>query len=211
MLAALAVAGAFHSLHAQKPMLESPRTVLKLNPFSLLVATGNFQVEHRLGDRFSAQLGFVIGGPSVSVNAPNLPKPINYTLVGLTPELRYYIAFHKRQVPRGVYLGTYLRLQHVRKRYEVNAYDPDRFQNVTVQADIKINAFGGGFVVGYQFFFKERFGLDLFIGPKYGHALSKYALQCPTCDGDERAVSKPGMTFDGLDLRAGVGFGYGFN
>jgi hypothetical protein len=197
-------------LHGQVEKKEAPATVLKLNPLSLLVATGNVQIERRLGDRFSGQFGINFGRPKLKVYAPNLLKPVQYTLFTLTPEIRYYISFQKRQVPRGPYLAAYLRFHRVGKQYEIIAYDPDQFQNVLVEAHVRTTAFGGGFLLGYQFFFKDHFGLDLFIGPKYGHANSNYEYECPNCDGDERTAEKPGISYSGLDIRAGVGIGYGF-
>jgi hypothetical protein len=195
---------------AQKPLVESPGTIVKINPMSLFVKTCNLQIEQRLSTRFSAQLGIAFGGPTVNVYSPNLPKPIDYTLVGITPEFRYFLSFQRRQVPRGSYLGAYLRVQRVNKSYEVIAYDPDYFHEVPAEVDIRINSLGGGFVVGYQFFLKKRVAIDIFMGPRYSFAKTQYAIGCPSCDGDELTAQRPGMTFDGLDLRAGVGLGYGF-
>ena len=202
----------FHGVaKAQKPISESPGMVLKINPLSLFVSTFNVQMERRLGTRFSGQIGFAVGAPTVAVYSPNLPEPIDYKLIGLTPELRYFLAFQRRQVPHGPYLGTYLRLQHVKKSYGIVAYDPDIFQEVNAEVNVNINSLNVGFVVGYQFFIKKRLAIDLFVGPRYGFAKSVYTMQCAGCDGDESVAQKPGMRFDGLDLRAGVGVGYGFN
>jgi hypothetical protein len=203
--------GAKAPVFGQTGVVQSPRTILKINPLSIFVTTFNVQVEHRLSTRFSGQVGFAVGGPTVSVYSPNLIEPIDYTLIGITPEIRYYLSFQKREVPRGPYLGTYLRFQKARKSYPVIAYDPDFFQEKETEVTYRIKSAGGGFVLGYQFFIKKRIAVDLFLGPKYSFAKAHFAIECPTCDGDERPALKPGMTFDGLDLRAGLSVGYGFN
>lgn len=196
--------------HTQGTKPTGPATVLKINPLSLGVATINLQAEHRISQRFSGQLGFQAGRPKVGVFAESLPEPIQYTIIGLTPELRYYLSFQKRAVPRGPYIGTYLRAQSVRMYYGILAYDPDTFQDLNVDVSVRRLAIAGGFLLGYQFLIKQRFALDLFIGPRYGYAKSKYTTTCPTCDGNERMAAKPGMRFDGLDLRAGIAVGYAF-
>lgn len=203
--------GARMSAFGQSGVQQSPGTILKINPLSIFVTTLNVQLEQRLTTRFSGQLGIAFGGPTVSVYSPNLPEPIDYVLFGITPELRFYLSFQKREVPRGPYLGTYLRMQKVRKRYTVSAYDPDDFQEKQTVVTYQIGSAAGGFVLGYQFFIKKRIAIDIFLGPRYSFANSVFAIDCETCDGDERPALKPGMTFDGLDLRAGIGIGYGFN
>lgn len=187
-----------------------PANIVKLNPLSLGVATLNVQYERRISTRFSGQIGFHMGRPKVGVYAEVLPEPIQYGLIGITPELRYYLSFQKRAVPRGPYLAAYLRFQAVKMNYGIMAYDPDDFQDLPVMVTAHKRAVAGGFLLGYQFIISEHLGIDLFIGPRYGHAASKYAVSCPTCDGDERMAAKPGMRFDGLDLRAGVAVGYAF-
>lgn len=194
---------------AQSPK-SGPANVIKINPLSLIVATFNVQAERRISTRFSAQIGLQLGRPKLGVFAENLPEPIQYSLLGLTPELRYYLSFQKRAVPRGPYLATFLRLQSVRMRYGILAYDPDEFEDLPVSVIAHKKAIAGGFLLGYQFIVKEHLGIDLFVGPRYGHAASRYEINCPTCDGDERMAAKPGMRFDGLDLRAGVAVGYAF-
>lgn len=187
-----------------------PANVIKINPLSLGVATLNLQFERRISTRFTGQIGFHIGRPKVGVYAEVLPEPIQYGLIGLTPELRYYLSFQKRAVPRGPYLATYLRFQSVKMTYDILAYDPDDFQDIPVMVTASKRAVAGGFLLGYQFIISEHLGIDIFIGPRYGHARSRYQLSCPTCDGDERMAARPGMRFDGLDLRAGVAVGYAF-
>jgi hypothetical protein len=195
---------------AQPSPTESPKLVLKLNPLSILVSTFNIQAEKPLNERFSGQIGLQIGAPTLQIFAPNLAEPVDYLVLGLTPELRYYISFHKRAVPRGAYLGAYLRMQHVRKQYGILAYDPDYFQNRAVIVTAQINALSGGFLLGYQFLIKNRLALDIFVGPRYGSAASAITIECPGCDGDERTAARAGMEFDGLDLRGGIGIGYAF-
>jgi hypothetical protein len=200
----------FQFAAAQEKLGESPDLVLKVNPLSFVVSTFNIQAEKPFNERFSGQLGFQFGSPKVSVYALNLLEPVKYQLIGLTPEMRYYVSFAKKHLPQGAYLGAYLRLQHVRKEYRILAYDPDTFQDRMVDVTVKINAFAGGFVLGYQFVVKRVFYVDVFMGPRYGAAASRLSVGCAGCDGDERNASRPGLDFDGMDLRAGIGIGYGF-
>lgn len=186
------------------------KNVVKINPLSLVVSTFSIQAERRLGTRFSGLVGGQLGWPKLSIFAPNLIAPIAYRIAGITPELRYYFSFLKRPVPKGPYLGVFLRYQRIRKEYSVTAYDPDRFQDVTVEVLAGIHAVSGGFLLGYQFVVGQHLSLDLFIGPKYGQAYAHYQILCPGCNGNERMAAKPGLQFDGIDIRAGLGVGYAF-
>jgi hypothetical protein len=187
-----------------------PVTVLKTNPFSFIVECFNIQVERSIGSRFSGQVGLMAAGPSLTIHAESLPEPIHYTILGLTPEFRYYFTFLKHPAPRGPYLASYLRLQHVQQRYQILALDPDQGENILVDAAVNRNILAGGFLVGCQLLIKQHFSIDGFMGPRYGRSLSNYRYSCQGCDGDERPIAKPGLPFQGIELRAGICVGYGF-
>lgn len=200
----------FCALGIMAQQRDATPNVIKINPLSLMIGAGNLQFEHKFSKRFSAQMGIMVGAPKLRVFAEKLAQPIGYKVMGITPEIRYYLSFAKRAPPSGVYIGAYLRLQHVSERYNTHVYNPDAFQNVDVAVTISRNVFAGGFLIGYQFLIKEQFALDLFIGPRYGSASSHYILDCAACNGDEKLNAKVGLRFDGMDLRAGIGVGYAF-
>jgi Protein of unknown function (DUF3575) len=184
--------------------------VLKTNPLSFIVEGFNVQVERSFGARFSGQIGLMAASPSLTIHAESLPEPIHYTILGLTPEFRYYFTFLKRPAPRGPYLASYLRLQHVQQRYQILALDPDRGENIPVDAAVTRHVLAGGFLVGCQLLIKRRFSIDGFMGPRYGRSFSNYRYSCQGCNGDERPIAKPGLPFQGIELRAGICIGYAF-
>ncbi len=185
-------------------------TVVKVNPLSLFVATLNVKVERRLTSRFSAQLGLHIGGPRLKYKADSLPHGIQYFMAGITPEFRYYIAFNRVPNPKGMYIGSFCKYLYARERYASFLQDPDAPSPVTGVAVLKQNVIALGFLVGYQWIFKQGISLDLYIGPQYSTSFTRRSVICSVCDGNERPIGHPGLRFDGIGPRAGLTLGYAF-
>ena len=196
-------------LHAAA-QVSGPKTVVKLNPLSLFVATANVKVERRLSTRFSAQLGLHLGGPRLKYKADSLPHGIHYFFAGITPEFRYYVAFNRVANPKGLYVGSFCRFVYARERYASLATDPDVPGTVSGVAVLKRHVIALGFTVGYQWISKQGFTVDLFIGPQYSTSNTKRRMICSTCDGNERPIGHPGLRFDGIGPRTGLGLGYAF-
>lgn len=186
------------------------QTVIKLNPLSLFVGTANVKVERRLSSRFTAQLGLHIGGSRLKYKADSLPHGIHYFLTGITPEFRYYIAFNRVANPKGLYVGAFCRYVYASERYPSYAQDPDAPAPVRGVALLKRNVVALGFMVGYQWISKQGFTVDVFIGPQYSSSATRRRVICGTCDGNERPIGHPGIQFDGIGPRAGMGLGYAF-
>lgn len=189
---------------------QTKRNTFKLNPLSVFVLTANFQIERQINERFSFQFGAFAGGTSLGVLATELPNGVRYRWWGLTPELRYFISFNRMEVPTGFYVAPFLRLQHANRQFPGEAFDPDTQTNLAGNAILRTNSFGGGFLLGYQFITKTNFVLDLFMGPKYSSANSKVNFECTGCNGNETLNNSPGLKFDGIEPRAGIGLGFAF-
>lgn len=168
------------SLKAQEGA--APQNAIKLNPLSLIFATGNVAYERAIGPSSSVQLGAFFSGFSIS--------GLKYSGVGVTPEVRFYIA-GKKQALNGVYVGPFL-----------------RYQNFTIkdkETDDKASysSFGGGAVIGWEKTWGSGFVLDLFVGPSYNSGKVK------ADDGnDDEFDVKAGI--DGFGLRTGITIGFSF-
>jgi hypothetical protein len=195
-------------LHGQPA--SSTNNLLKINPLSLFISTFNVKLEHRLNTRFSGQLGLHIGSPRLLVGDEALPNGVQYFYAGITPELRYYVAFHRVAQPKGLFVGTYCRYSLVKERYRTMLADPDRDLPTEGIVFLRRHVASLGFLIGYQLLLKDRIGLEIYIGPQYSSAAAKQKLLCSGCDGDEHAIGRPKLKFDGIEPRAGIVIGYAF-
>ncbi|RSK50867.1 DUF3575 domain-containing protein [Hymenobacter rigui] len=193
LLAATLVAASATSALAQN-------NVVKVNILSPLVKTGSFFYEHKLSDNSSLQLGALFTSWKVDGNNTKVSG------FALTPEYRFYLS-ERSTAPEGFYVGPFLRYQNLtlKDTYEEYSYDANGNPRTTTQTDeASLNTFGGGVVVGRQWIFKERFALDLFLGPSYnGGSITMKSSSSGTDSFD------PGP-FDGFGIRAGVTFGLAF-
>jgi hypothetical protein len=170
---------AFGGLKAQ----EAGRSnAIKLNPLSLVFATGNVSYERAISDNKSVQLGafyssFGLGG-------------LKYSGFGVTPEFRLYFAGN-REALNGVYVAPFARYQSfslVEKEY------PDSKTSFTTM--------GGGATIGWQKMWGSGFVLDIFAGPSYSKAKFKN-------EADEDEFDVQGG-FTGFGVRTGITLGFGF-
>lgn len=196
---------------SQFAQAQQGRFVLKINPLSLFAVTANVQGEYALSDKLSAQLGVFVGSVNLGFGASNADGGVAYTWYGLTPELRYYATHSRKSAPAGFYLAPFLRYRGIQTSYDGSVYDPDTQTNTTAEVTAKINAFGGGALLGYQFLFGDVFALDLFFGPQYTRANSSFSVECTNCDGDETVVDEDaGISFGGVGVRTGICIGIAF-
>lgn len=188
----------------------SQSTVVKINPLSLFIITGNLQVEHALNEKMSLQLGGFFGGVNLNLGADAASGGVSYQWFGITPEFRYYATNKTKDAPRGLYFAPFVRYRGVRLKWEADAFDPDTGTNIGVDVTSKINAIGGGVLLGYQFLFGDVFALDLFLGPQFSSANASVTATCDNCDGDETFSEDVGLGFGGVGVRAGIAIGIAF-
>ena len=117
----------------------APQNAIKINPLSLIFATGNVAYERAVTENQSFQLGFFYSGVSIS--------GLKYSGLGITPEYRIYFAGNK-QVLNGVYVGPFVRYQS----FSLKDKDSD--------AEAKFTSFGGGAVIGWEKTWSSGFVLD---------------------------------------------------
>jgi Protein of unknown function (DUF3575) len=103
---------------------QTVKNVLKINPLSIFVGTANVKLEHRLGDRFSGQIGVYVGGPRLQFNSDSTTRYVKYFFVGIIPELRYHISFNHVPNPKGFFVGSYCKYAFVRQQYTAHARTP---------------------------------------------------------------------------------------
>ena len=170
---------AFGGVKAQ----ESGRSnAIKLNPLSLIFATGNVSYERAISDNKSVQLGAFYSSFGLG--------SLKYTGYGVTPEFRLYFAGH-REALNGVYVAPFARYQ------SFSLVEKDYADNKT-----SFTTMGGGATIGWQKMWGSGFVLDLFAGPSYNKAKFKNEG-----DAEEFNVSG-GMT--GFGVRTGISLGFGF-
>src|SRR5690348_15201221 len=108
---------------AMKAQDNGAQNAIKLNPLSLVFATGNVAYERAVSEDSSVQLGIFYSGVSIS--------GLKYTGLGITPEYRIYFAGNK-QAMNGVYVGPFVRYQS----FTLKDKDTDD--------EAKYSSFGGG-------------------------------------------------------------------
>ena len=158
------------------------KNAIKLNPLSLIFATGNVTYERAIGAQSSFQIGGFYSGFKLS--------DVKYSGFGITPEFRYYFAGHK-QALNGVYVGPFVRYQNFTLKIEDD-----------VDSKTTYSSFGGGAVLGWEKSWASGFVLDLFVGPSYNSGKFEN-------EGDEDEFNvKAGI--DGFGLRTGITLGFSF-
>jgi hypothetical protein len=188
LFAAALLAGSASAASAQS-------TVVKANIFSPLVKTGSFFVEQKLGEHNSFQLGGLFtkwgtGDTGLSGFA-------------ITPEYRMYLSGSKPAL-QGFYLGPFARYQNLTLSSSYESYD-ESGNSTSAKAEAALNTLGGGIVVGHQWLFKQRFSLDMFLGPSYNGGAIKVKDS-----GSSTAASFSAGAFSGFGVRSGVTFGLAF-
>ena len=177
LCAAVLVAASF-GLKAQD---NGAQNAIKLNPLSLIFATGNVAYERAVSENSSVQLGVFFSGVNIS--------GLKYTGLGITPEYRFYIAGQK-QALNGVYVGPFVRYQSFTLKEKES------------EAEAKFTSFGGGAVVGWEKTWASGFVLDLFVGPSYNSG----KVKDKSGNGEFDVVG----SIDGFGIRTGITLGFAF-
>ena len=178
VLFAVALIASATALKAQDGAVQN---AIKLNPLSLVFATGNLAYERAVSENSSVQLGVFYSGVSIS--------GLKYTGLGITPEYRFYFAGN-RQALNGVYVGPFVR------------YQSFTLKDKETEDEAKFTSFGGGAVIGWEKTWQSGFVLDLFAGPAFnkGKVTEKSG-------GTEFDVVG---SIDGFGLRTGITLGFAF-
>jgi len=154
---------------------------VKINPLSLILATGNVSYERAVGAKSSVQLGGFYSGVGLG--------DLKYSGWGLTPEFRYYFAGQK-QALNGVYVAPFVRYQNF------------KITDKSTTNTTTFTTMGGGATLGWQKMWGSGFVLDIFAGPAYNSATFKN-------DNDENMFDvSSGLS--GFGARVGITLGFGF-
>lgn len=173
---------------------QAQQNVLKINPLSLALLTGNVQYERALNEAMSVQLGVFYTGFSTETEGIRL----GYSGVGITPEFRYYVSNARQDAPRGVYLGPYVRYRNI---------------STSVRDDVdegawESNLIGGGLILGHQWLFGDAFVLDMFIGPGFRSTNTRVVSTSGTITQDD--LVGLGSSGTGVLFRWGLSIGAAF-
>jgi hypothetical protein len=157
------------------------QNAVKLNPLSLILATGNVSYERAISENKSVQLGMFYTGVKLS--------DLKYSGFGFTPEIRFYVAGHKEAL-NGVYVAPFLRYQNF------------SIKDTETDDKISFSSIGGGGLLGWEKTWGSGFVLDIFLGPSYNSGKIKENV-----NEEEWDVS---AGIDGFTLRTGITLGFAF-
>lgn len=186
--------------------------VLKINPLSLFVLTGNVKYERTFADKMSAQLGVYYGGIGLSfgadVDSAGVREKIKYSWLGVTPEFRYYVTNGSKDAPEGFYVGPYLVFQNAGVKFTATVFDQTTGQAESVEAKASVITYGGGAMFGYQFLLGDVVTLDMWLGGAYRASSASVKA---TANGEELDDSVyTGLGFSGFGIRSGIALGFVF-
>lgn len=168
------------ALKAQEGSLQN---AIKINPLSLIFATGNISYERAIATNQSFQLGMFYSGVGIS--------GIKYSGLGITPEYRFYFAGRKTAM-NGVYAAPFLRYQNY------------TLKNKESSSKASFSSFGGGATLGWEKTWDSGFVLDIFAGPAFNSGKVK-------ADNDEENDDFDiSSGIDGFGLRTGITLGFAF-
>jgi hypothetical protein len=173
---------------------QAQKNVLKINPLSLALLTGNIQYERALNEAMSVQLGLFYTGFSTE----SAGVRVGYSGLGITPEFRYYVSNSRKDAPRGVYLGPYVRYRNL--ALSVN--------DDTDDGKWESNLIGGGIILGHQWLIGDAFALDMFIGPGFRSTNTRVVSTSGTITQDD--LVGLGSTGTGVLFRVGISVGAAF-
>jgi hypothetical protein len=176
-LLALALIASATALKAQ----DGPQNAIKLNPLSLVFATGNIAYERAVSENTSIQLGVFYTGVGIS--------GLKYSGLGITPEFRIYFAGN-RQAMNGVYVGPFVR------------YQSFSLKDKETDAEAKFTSIGGGALIGWEKTWDSGFVLDIFAGPSFNSGKIK--------DKSGNSEFDVVGSIDGFGLRTGITLGFAF-
>jgi hypothetical protein len=168
---------------------DGKKNIVKINPLSLAVATGNFSYERILGEKTSFQVGALYTSIKVSGNG--------YAGLGLTPEFRYYLS--DKGAGTGFYFAPYARYWNLNASVKSDISDIDE--------KFTTSMLSGGVNAGGQLRLGSSVRLDLFFGPQYFNVMStKYESN----SSGQSTTAKSGFLGGGMWVRGGVNLGIVF-
>lgn len=201
LLPFLLIAGAAHA----------QTNALKVDIFQPIINTLALSFEHKLSESSSFQLGLAgtfgykddsdffygIGNNSTSRSTSG---------IAITPEYRLYLS-EKHPALEGFYVAPYARFQYLNQNISSSLYNPNGGNPTTGSYDASLTALGLGVTVGRHWIFKQRFSLDIFLGP--GYTFSSVSSDQPgytARKGDFVGYANN----NSYDFRGGVTFGIAF-
>ncbi|HRI27650.1 MAG TPA: hypothetical protein PK239_06470 [Chitinophagales bacterium] len=153
-----------------KPVLSDPekpkyKSIISVQPFSLIAGGLDLSFEQRFSPALSARLNF---GYFLSAD------PIGYDgfegglkdMDGFRGELqiRRYLNVDDKEAPDGFYLAPYALYRQMKAINEKWTFNPDDGAGTITEVKEFASSAGGGLLVGIQFLTKRRISVDMFAG-----------------------------------------------
>lgn len=187
--------------------VQAQKNIIKVNPLSAFVLTGNVQYERAITRHISFQMGVFHGRFGLPVPSfQGGEARISYRSLGITPEVRFYLGGPNKRHMRGFFLAPYFRYRQFGLDIDVeyiNDQNPEL--NVSEQHDGMLKLTGGGMLLGVQGIIGRVVSMEVFAGPQYAVrdlSLSGY-------EGDPLDLI-PVLGSGGLGIRAGATIGIAF-
>jgi len=134
---------------------ENPNNnLIKINPFGAFASAIPMSIERML---FDQKFSVVFGGAIISSKSGSGQTTYNNSGYSVTPEVRYYF-YNDPKLPAKIYGGMF--------------FNYEEHTNTSLdRLDIPVDGFavgrGGGLILGNQWFFKNGFIVDFYVGPGY--------------------------------------------
>jgi hypothetical protein len=170
---------------------DGPKNVIRFNPGSLLLGTGNLTYERVIFDQASVQLG-------VSYTRANV-RGFSASGVGFVPEFRYY--FSEKGATNGFYVAPFARFLSLNASYKDAANDIDEHSRIRLT--------GGGLLGGGQFSIGKLVKVDMYLGPQLLSASGTH-LSNSGKENLGRNIGSLRFLQGGAWIRAGVTVGVAF-
>jgi len=148
---------------------QAQNNVVKVDIFQPIMNTAALSYEHKLTEASSFQIGLSITSnykEDGSFSGFYSGGGRETSGFGIIPEYRFYLS-ERHPALEGFYVGPFLRFQHLSQEGQYEQFDPNTGTSTVRSSAAKLNAFGGGIVVGRHWIFKQRFSLDALLGPSY--------------------------------------------
>ncbi len=151
-----------------------PKSVAKINVFSIAQSTISLQYEYILGAKTSVAMGVRFSpnkkAPGQLFTDPTTGAPeaggitdVKFGGYAFTPEFRYYLS---KQAGKGFYIGPFARYEKF--TMSSNIFLQDNNTTNTAQFKGSLGGIGAGVLFGSQFSLGEKFSLDWWIfGPYF--------------------------------------------
>jgi hypothetical protein len=198
---------------SQKPLNtddDTPKNVIKLKPFALVLGMVTLQYEHAFGPHISGACDVSFLSRAVSATPPSGKSSsqdfsAKISGFGISPEFRYY-ASKIKPAPKGLYAAPFLEFYSL----SLSASGVDSSSGRPFSATLNgINGIGGGALLGWQFLIGNVFSIDINSGFRYISFSSPGSFEY-TINGQKKVGAIGSFAASGIGFAGNIALGFAF-